>query len=143
MWWIGPSRIRTCDHPLRRRVLYPLSYRSGIVKSMQSTRDMRNKHEMIATERLKIKRFYPSRFLEDFRFSATPASFKSRPRPVAEDLIKLVLWVYMCRFSSMKFFELSIRRSKADNFEPVKNNRKSSENSCIIFERIRPIRRLR
>lgn len=25
----GPSRIRTCDHPLRRRVLYPLSYRSN------------------------------------------------------------------------------------------------------------------
>lgn len=25
---IGPSRIRTYDHPLRRRVLYPLSYQS-------------------------------------------------------------------------------------------------------------------
>ncbi|MCH9627479.1 MAG: hypothetical protein S4CHLAM2_11190 [Chlamydiales bacterium] len=26
----GPSRIRTCDRPLRRRVLYPLSYRSSL-----------------------------------------------------------------------------------------------------------------
>ena len=33
----GLNRIRTYDRPLRRRVLYPLSYQSRKLRKMQST----------------------------------------------------------------------------------------------------------
>ena len=46
-WVRAPGRSRTCDLPLRRRLLYPLSYRGGSAGEVAGKVDPQNPHDRV------------------------------------------------------------------------------------------------
>ena len=83
----GLSRTRTCDHPLRRRVLYPLSYQSKRTSdfsyfSPYFTREKCDSSELGASPQTPLRDYRPLKpcFLFGFFYRKILYSFRKKHR---------------------------------------------------------------